>query len=43
VAPGLGAFLEQEWLVGPQLSQTADHAEGRAAFTEKRKPEFVGR
>lgn len=42
VAPTLAAFLEQELLVGPQLTQTADHAEGRAAFQEKRKPRFTG-
>ncbi|MBL8287295.1 MAG: enoyl-CoA hydratase/isomerase family protein [Rubrivivax sp.] len=43
VAPGLAAFLEQELLVGPQLAQTSDHAEGRAAFQDKRKPRFTGR
>lgn len=43
VAPSLEQFLEMELLVGPQLSQTADHAEGRAAFLEKRKPRFTGR
>lgn len=43
VAPSLAQFLEMELLVGPQLSQTADHAEGRAAFQEKRKPRFSGR
>lgn len=43
VAPSLEQFLEMELLVGPQLSQTADHAEGRAAFQEKRKPRFTGR
>lgn len=43
VGPGLDAYLEMERLVGPPLSQTADHAEGRAAFLEKRKPRFSGR
>jgi 2-(1,2-epoxy-1,2-dihydrophenyl)acetyl-CoA isomerase len=43
VSPSLEQFLEMELLVGPQLSQTADHAEGRAAFGEKRKPRFTGR
>lgn len=43
VAPSLEQFLELELLVGPQLSQTTDHAEGRAAFAEKRKPKFTGR
>lgn len=42
-APSLDDFLKQELLVGPQLLQTADHAEGRAAFQEKRKPRFDGR
>jgi len=42
VAPSLEQFLEMELLVGPQLSQTADHTEGRAAFAEKRKPRFTG-
>lgn len=43
VAPSLAQFLEVELLVGPQLSQTADHAEGRAAFGDKRPPRFNGR
>lgn len=43
VAPNLVQFLEMELLVGPQLSQTSDHAEGRAAFQDKRKPRFTGR
>jgi 2-(1,2-epoxy-1,2-dihydrophenyl)acetyl-CoA isomerase len=43
VAPSLEQFLEMELLVGPQLSQTGDHAEGTAAFKEKRKPVFKGR
>ena len=43
VSPGLAQFLEAELLVGPQLSQTADHAEGRAAFGERRTPRFTGR
>ncbi|BCN38982.1 enoyl-CoA hydratase [Alicycliphilus denitrificans] len=42
VSPTLEQFLEMELLVGPQLSQTLDHAEGRAAFREKRKPQFKG-
>jgi len=43
VSPSLEQFLEMELLVGPQLSQTSDHAEGTAAFKEKRKPQFTGR
>ena len=43
VSPSLEQFLELELLVGPQLSQTDDHAEGRTAFGEKRKPRFTGR
>lgn len=43
VAPTLDQFLQAELLVGPQLLQTADHAEGKAAFQEKRQPRFTGR
>jgi 2-(1,2-epoxy-1,2-dihydrophenyl)acetyl-CoA isomerase len=43
VSPSLEQYLEMELLVGPQLSQTSDHAEGTAAFMEKRKPRFTGR
>lgn len=43
VGPTLAQFLGAELLIGPQLSQTADHAEGRAAFREKRRPKFTGR
>lgn len=42
VSPSLEQFLEMELLVGPQLSQTRDHAEGRTAFKEKRVPQFTG-
>lgn len=43
VSPSLEQFLEIELLMQPQLTQTRDHAEGRAAFKEKRKPVFDGR
>ena len=42
VSPSLESFLQMELLVGPQLSQTDDHAEGRKAFLEKRPPQFTG-
>jgi 2-(1,2-epoxy-1,2-dihydrophenyl)acetyl-CoA isomerase len=43
VGPSLEDYLTLESLVQPQLHHTADNAEGRAAFREKRKPRFVGR
>jgi 2-(1,2-epoxy-1,2-dihydrophenyl)acetyl-CoA isomerase len=39
----LGEFLEMESMAQPQLQVSADHAEGVAAFKEKRRARFVGR
>jgi 2-(1,2-epoxy-1,2-dihydrophenyl)acetyl-CoA isomerase len=41
--PSLEDFLKIESLVQPQLHHSADNAEGRAAFRDKRKPKFIGR
>jgi 2-(1,2-epoxy-1,2-dihydrophenyl)acetyl-CoA isomerase len=43
VGPSLEDYLEIESMVQPQLHQTADNAEGVAAFREKRKAKFIGR
>ena len=43
LATGLDAALDWEREVQSALFQTADHAEGRMAFLEKRKPDFKGR
>ena len=43
VGPSLDDYLEIESLIQPQLHHTADNAEGRAAFREKRPPKFRGR
>jgi 2-(1,2-epoxy-1,2-dihydrophenyl)acetyl-CoA isomerase len=43
VAPSLDQYLDIESFVQPQLHQTQDNAEGRAAFRERRPPKFVGR
>lgn len=43
LARGLEAALEWELEAQAVLLQTADHAEGRTAFLEKRKPAFAGR
>jgi 2-(1,2-epoxy-1,2-dihydrophenyl)acetyl-CoA isomerase len=43
IGPSLDDYLDLESLIQPQLHQTADNAEGRAAFREKRPPKFTGR
>ena len=43
LAVGLDAALEWERDTQSTLFLTADHAEGKAAFFEKRKPQFTGR
>jgi 2-(1,2-epoxy-1,2-dihydrophenyl)acetyl-CoA isomerase len=43
VGPSLDDYLEVESFVQPQLHHTTDNAEGRAAFREKRPPNFKGR
>jgi 2-(1,2-epoxy-1,2-dihydrophenyl)acetyl-CoA isomerase len=39
----LSALLDQEAFLMTRTSQTEDHREAAKAFTEKRKPTFVGR
>ena len=43
LANGLDAALDWEREVQASLFMTADHAEGRSAFLEKRTPAFTGR
>jgi 2-(1,2-epoxy-1,2-dihydrophenyl)acetyl-CoA isomerase len=43
LARGLDQVLDWERDTQAALLQTADHAEGRTAFLERRKPNFTGR
>ena len=43
LADGLDALLDRERDVQAMLFQTADHAEGKAAFKDRRPPRFEGR
>jgi enoyl-CoA hydratase/carnithine racemase len=43
LAAGLDAALDWERDVQASLFLTADHAEGKAAFLEKRPPVFTGK
>jgi len=42
-SPTLEDYLDMENMVQPQLNHSADHQEGKKAFREKRKPNFIGR
>ncbi|MFJ7420962.1 enoyl-CoA hydratase/isomerase family protein [Streptomyces uncialis] len=41
--PDFGAFLETEWVTAALATYGADHEEGRAAFAERRAPDFTRR
>ena len=43
LATGLGTLLDAERDVQSTLYHSADHAEGKTAFLEKRKPSFTGK
>jgi enoyl-CoA hydratase/carnithine racemase len=39
----LDSYTDYEWQLANRVRETADHAEGRASFRDKRPPKYVGR